>query len=161
MNKKGFIGDVGLVIAVLLLLSVVVLVGYKIFTSYNEKWQDLDVDPNAKQLVADNKERYVDLFDGIFMFVFALLCMALFISAVMIGSRPEFFFITLIILVIFIGVGASVSNVYEDISTSSNLNDTSSEFSFTPFLMGELPKVVLLLGFLVMAGLYMKIKGVF
>lgn len=149
-----------MILAVLLLFSIVVVVGYKVFDSYNDKWQTQNVDSNAKALVQSSKDRYVGLFDGIFMFVFALLCVALFVSAVMIGSRPEFFFITLIILVIFIGVSASISNVYEDVSTSSNLNATSSEFSFIPFLMGELPKVTLLLGFLVMAGLYMKIKGV-
>lgn len=160
MNKRGFFGDVGLVIAILLLVAIIVMVGYKLFSSYNTKWQAMDVDQNAKNLVQDNKDRYVDLFDGIFMFVLALLCVALFISVAMIGTRPEFFFITIILLVIFIGAAALLSNVFTDVATSPQLNATSSEFEFIPFIMNELPTVVLLFGFIVIAGLYMKIRGV-
>ena len=160
MNNKGFLGEIGLIIAIMLLVSVVVIVGYKTFTSYNEKWQDLPVDQGAKDLVQDNKDRYVSLFDGIFMFVFAMLCIALFASVVVIDTKPAFFFITIIVLAFMIGGGAMVSNAYEDISTSNQLNNTSSEFTFIPFIMSELPKVVLMLGFLVIAGLYMKMKGI-
>ena len=160
MNKKGFFGDIGLVIAIMLLIAVMTIIGYKVFTSYNEKWQANDsVDSNAKALVQQNKDRYVALWDGIFMFIFAMLCIALFISVAAIGTRPEFFFISLILLVIFIGGSAMISNVYEDVATSPQLNTTSSEFNFIPFIMGELPNVALLLGFLVMVGLYVKIRG--
>lgn len=160
MNKKGFFGDIGLILAIILLFSIVIIVGYKVFSSYNDKWQTSNADTQAKELVQESQTRYTNLFDGIFMFVFALLVIALFISAATIGTRPEFFFITMVLLVIFIGVSALISNVYDTASTSTQLNSTSSEFSFIPFLMDELPKVTLLLGVVVIIGLYVKIRGV-
>lgn len=160
MNKRGFFGDIGLVIAIMLIIALMVIIGYKVFVSYNDKWQaNPDVSAQAKQIVQDKKDRYVSLWDGIYMFVFALLVVALFISVAALGTRPEFFFISIILLVIFIGGSAMVSNVYEDVATNPQLNTTSSEFTFIPFIMAELPTVTLLLGFLVMLGLYVKIRG--
>lgn len=159
-SKKGFLGDVGLIIAVLFLVAIVVIVSYKIFTSYNDKWQAAPtIDTHAKVLVQDNKDRYTSIFDGIFMFVFALLCLGLFISATLINTRPEFFFITIIVLVFMIGGAALISNSFENASTSDQLNATSSEFSFIPFLMSQLPIVTLFLGFLVIVALYVKMRG--
>jgi len=159
MSKKGF-QDLGLVLAILLLLAIMILIGYKIFTNYNTMWQQQpSITSNAKAQVQTLKDRYVGLFDGIFMFIFAFLVIALFISVALIGTRPEFFFITIVLLIIFIGVSALLSNVYNDISTNSSINDTSSEFTFIPFIMGKLPIVTLLLGTVILAGLYAKIKG--
>lgn len=159
-NKKGFLGDVGFIIAILFLVGLLVMVGYKVYTSYNEKWQDMPSIANeSKALVQENKDRYVDLFDGIFTFVFALLCVALFVSAVNLNTQPHFFFITIIILVFMIGAAAIISNSYETVSNSDQLNDTSSEFTFIPFIMDQLPIIVLFLGFLVITALYVKIKG--
>lgn len=161
MNKKGFIGDVGLIIAILFLVALMVIVGYKIFSSYNEKWQAApSISTEGKQLVQDSKDRYVGLFDGIFMFVFALLVVALFLSATQLNTNPAFFFITLIILVFMIGASAVISNSFETASSSSSLNATSNEFQFIPFLMDNLPMVTLLLGFVILVALYVKIRGV-
>lgn len=159
-NKKGFIGDVPFIIAMLFLFAIVVFVGYKVFGDYNDKWQAGSADANAKQLVQDGKDRYVSLFDGIFMFVFAGLCIALFISLTQIGTRPEFFFITLILLVILIGVGALLSNTMEEVTTSSELSSEASEFSFIPFFFENLPIMVLLLGAIFLIGSYLKLRGI-
>lgn len=160
LNNRGF-ADLGLVLAILLLIGITVIVGYKIFTSYNEKWQNnSSVPATAKAEVQTLKDRYVGLFDGIFMFVFALLVIALFISVAVIGTRPEFFFITVFLMIIFIGVSALLSNIYSDVSTSEQLNNTTNEFVFIPFVMNDLPKLTLLMGTLILVGLYVKIKGI-
>src|SRR5690348_3416217 len=109
-------------LAILLLIALFVIIGYKVFDSYNDKWQNMNVDSNAKALVQTSKDRFVGLWDGIFMFIVALLAVALFISSTMIGTRPEFFFITFILLCFFIGSSAVISNVYEDVATSPQLN---------------------------------------
>lgn len=160
MNKRGFLGDVGLIIAILMLVSIMVIVGYKVFSSYNDKWQAApSISTHSKALVQEQKDRYVGLFDGIFMFVFALLCLGLFISASMINTRPEFFFIAIVVLVFMIGGAALVSNAFETASDDAQLSNTSSEFTFIPFLMDNLPIVTLLLGFIVLVALYVKLRG--
>lgn len=158
MKKKGF-ADIGLVMALLLLIAIFALVGFKVFSSYNDKWQQLDVSNDSKTYIQEQEDRYPSLFDGIFMLVFALLVVALFISVTQIGTRPEFFFITIVVLVFFIGASALLGNAFEDISEGEQLNDSSDEFNFIPFIMGNLPIVTLGLGVVVIGGLYLKIKG--
>lgn len=159
-NRKGFLGDIGLILAILMIVSLMVIVGYKIFSSYNDKWQAApSISNQSKTLVQDSKDRYVSLFDGIFMFVFALLIVGLFISASLINTRPEFFFIALVVAVFMIGGSAVISNSFEAASDSQHLNNTSSEFTFIPFLMDNLPIITLLMVFVVMVALYVKMKG--
>lgn len=160
MNKRGAFGsDIGLVLAILLLFGVIVIVGYKIFSDYNDEWQAKDdVSTQSKEIVGTLQGRYVNLFDGIFLFIFAGLGIALLISSVTIGTRPEFFFATLILTVIFVGISAVLSNVYSDVSTNPELNTTSQEFNVIPYLLGNLPMVTLVFAFLVMIGLYVKVK---
>jgi hypothetical protein len=162
MRKKGaFFSDIGLVLAVMLVFGLMIIVGYKVFTSYNDKWQvNPSIDTASKATVDTLHTRYVGLFDGIFMFVFALLAVMLFVSSAFIGTRPEFFFITVILAVFAIGVSAVMSNVYESVATSDQMNTTSSQFNFIPFIMGKLPLVTLLFATIVMIGLYVKIKGI-
>lgn len=160
-NRKGFLGDVGLIIAILMLVSLMVIVGYKVFSSYNDKWQAApSISTNSKELVQEEKDRYVGLFDGIFMFVFALLVLGLFISASLINTRPEFFFIALVVAVFMIGGAAVVSNSFEQAADSNQLSNTTSEFTFIPFLMDNLPIITLLLVFVVLVALYVKLKGI-
>lgn len=158
MNRKGF-ADIGLVLALLLLVSLFAIVGFKVFSSYNDKWQNLDVSNESKTYIQEQDDRYPALFDGIFMLVFALLVVALFISVTQIGTRPEFFFISLVVLVFFIGAAGLLGNSFENISEGDELNATTQEFTFIPFIMGNLPIVTLGLGVVVIGGLYLKIKG--
>jgi len=161
MNKRGaFMSDIGIVLAVMLLFSIVIVVGYKVFTSYNDKWQlNPSIDTDSKAIVDTLHTRYVGLFDGIFMFVFALLAVMLFVSSAFIGTRPEFFFITVILAIFVIGISAVMSNVYNDVASNEQLNTSSSQFNFIPFIMDNLPSVALLFSAIVMVGLYVKIKG--
>ena len=160
-SKKGFIGDIPLIIGFLFLFAVVIIVGYQFLSAYNTKYQAANVSQGSKDLVQSSKDRYVGLFDGIMGFVFALLVIALFVSLTLIPSNPAFFFITVILLVILIGAGAVFSNSYEQIANDSHISTTASEFTFTPFLMSNLPTVILFMGCVFIIGLYMKLRGVF
>lgn len=161
MNKRGaFLSDIGIVLAVMLLFSITIIVGYKVFTNYNDKWQaNPEIDVNSKVLVGDLQSRYVGLFDGIFVFVFVLMAIMLFVSSMMIGTNPAFFFVVLFLTVFLIGVSAIMSNVYEDVATSDQMNTTSSSFSSIPYIMDNLPKIALMLAVITMIGLFVKIRG--
>jgi hypothetical protein len=159
VNNRGFFGDVPFIIGILLLLAIVVIVSYKVFTNINTDWQGKDdVSTESKLRMQTLKDRYTGLWDGIFMLVAGLLCLALVFSVSQIGTRPEFFFITIILLVFILGAAALTSNVYEQISTSDELNETSSEFTFIPYFTMSMPKIALLLVFLLVVGLYMKAR---
>jgi ABC-type cobalt transport system substrate-binding protein len=158
-NKKGFIGDIPFIIAILFLFAIVIIVMNQFFTSFNAGYQTSGASNNSKELVDTNQNRYSSLFDGIFMFVFAILAVLLFVSVATIGTRPEFFFITMILIAIFVGVGGLLSNTFTSISSNHLLNSSTNDFTFIPFIMDKLPFVILFFGIVVVFGLYVKIKG--
>jgi hypothetical protein len=160
MNKKGFIGDAAVVLGVLLVFVVCIYVGAKLFNSFNDSWQDSDQITNeSKELVGGLESRYVGLWDGAFMLVFSLLAVGLLVSTAMLGTRPEFFFITIIIAVFFVGVAAAVSNAFSAFSADSNLSGVGSEFVFIPLIMNNLVEIMLVLIGLLLTGLYVKARG--
>lgn len=159
MNRKGFIGDSATVIAVLFLIALTVFVGFKIFSQYNTTYQAGDASNTSKGLLSDSFNRYAGLWDGIFAMVFGLFAIALVLSVASIGSRPEFFFIVLIIGVFIIGVSAAISNAYFDVANNENLPGVADQFTYIPLIMNNLAEITLFLVALLIIGLYVKIRG--
>lgn len=161
MNKKGFIGDVAVIIGLMLLLGTVFIVGSKVMGEFNDEWQaNEDVSNQSKEIVSDLEGRYVNLWDGAFMLIFGLLAVALVVSTAALGTRPEFFFITVVIAVFFVGAAAAVSNAFYDISNDSGLVEATNEFTFVPLIMNNLVEITLVLIGLLFVGLYVKARGI-
>ena len=159
--KRGFVGDIGIVIGLLFAFSLIVVIGWKVFDTYNDSYQAGDATVESKALVDENADRYVGVFDGMFLFILFGLAVALFLSTSYIDTRPEFFFITIIAAVIFVGLSAVVSNAFEDFSTTSDLVNSTGDFSVVPAVMDKLPLVTLVLVAATLMGLYFKSRGVF
>lgn len=156
MNRKGFIGDVPIVLAVLLVLGITVFVGYKFFVQFNNEYQDGIASDVSKGLLQNSFDRYANLWDGIFMLVFGLFAVALMISVATLGTRPEFFFVTIIIGFFIIGASAIVSNAFYEVSEGLGVE---SSFTFIPLVMNNLVNITLVLVALLVTGLYVKIRG--
>jgi len=157
MNKKGSILDLFLVIIIVFALAFTTIMGYKIFDSVNNNLQDSDsIDANSKALTQDNKDSYASLFDGLFLFAFIGLGIALFISAFFLNAHPVFYFFALILLSLVVFVAGIMGNTYEAISSSDSLSDATSQFTFIPFVMDNFVNFIVGLGFLLIIGLYAK-----
>lgn len=157
-SKKGFIGDVAFIIGVLFVLVLVVTIGFKVLGDFNDKYQTSGATNVSKELLQEQANRYVGLWDGIFMLVFGLLTVGLIISVAALGSRPEFFFIILILGMFIIGGAAMFSNIYED-ATSGSLAVSASNFSFSYYVMTHMVEISLLLIGLFIVGLFVKAGG--
>lgn len=160
-KKRGFVGDIAIVIGLLFAFALIVVVAWKVFDSYNTTYQASGANTEAKDVVNENANRYVAVFDGMFLFILFGLAVALFLSTSYIDTRPEFFFVTLIASVIFVGLAAVVSNAYEEFSDSPDLANSTADFSIVPSIMDRLPLVVIVLVVAVLMGLYFKSRSVF
>lgn len=160
-KKRGFVGDIAVVIGLLFTFALVVVIAWKVFDSYNTNYQTTDASTEAKASVNDNAGRYVTVFDSMFLFILFGLSVALFLSTSYIDTRPEFFFVTLIASVIFVGLAAAVSNAYESFSDSPGLANSTADFSIVPSVMDRLPLVVIVFVVAVLMGLYFKSRSVF
>lgn len=160
MNRKGFIGDVAFVVAILLVAGMVFIVMAKVLTDINDDFQAGDTLSNeSKNLSGTLTSRYTGLFDGIFAVVFGLLGVGLIVSVALLGSRPEFFFITIIVGFIVIGLAAMISNVFDSFANSS-ISATAASFTYIPLIMNNLVEITLFLVAALVAGLYIKARGI-
>jgi len=158
MNRTGSITDVPLLITFLFVLAIVVTSGAEIMDRLNMGFQEDDTLSNRSQeQFSTLNTRYSQVWDGAFALVVALFTISLVLSTAALGTRPEFFFILIIISMFLVGVAAVISNVFADFTTTLN---SSVEFTFLPLFMNNLVEVLLVLLALLFIGLYVKIRGV-
>jgi len=160
-KKRGFVGDIAVVLGLLFGFALIVVIGWKVFDSFNENYQTTDASQEAKDSINGNAGRYVAVFDGMFLFILFGLAVALFLSTSYIDTRPEFFFITIIASVIFVGLSAVISNAYESFSDSETLANSTAAFSVVPAVMDRLPLITIVLVVATLMGLYFKSRSVF
>lgn len=159
MNRKGFVGDVATVLVVLFVLVVTVVSMSYFFGEINDRFQNGDsISDTGKNITGDIEARYAGVWDGIVLMVFAFLAIALVISVATLGTRPEFFFLTVVAALLFLGVAAIFANAYEAV-TSTALNAASGEFTYASLIFNNLVEVTLFLLALLVLGLYVKIRG--
>lgn len=156
-GKKGFNGDVAVLMVFMFVIAIVAVSGGEIFDRLNSGFAGSSLSDGAKEDFSILEARYSQVWDGAFLMIFALFSIALILSTAAIGSRPEFFFITVIVGMFFVGVAAIVSNVFA--SAFSNFS-TSGNWTFIPLLLNNLVEAVLVLLALLVVGLFVKIKGV-
>ena len=158
MNRQGAIQDVGLLMTFLFILAIVVSSGAEIMDRLNTGFSESETLGNASQeQFSELNTRYSQVWDGAFALVFALFAISLVVSTAALGTRPEFFFILIIISMFFVGAAAAISNVFSDFSTQLASN---VDFTFIPLFMNNLVEVLLVLLALLFIGLFVKIRGI-
>lgn len=143
----------------LLVFGLVAIIGFQVMDDFNNQYQDTDASNTSKAQSQTFTDRYVNLWDGIFMLVFGLLGVALVISVATLGTRPEFFFITIIVGMFIVGGAAALSNVFTD-ATDGMLASSAAQFTFLPLIMNNLVNITLFLVFALVVGLFVKARGI-
>ena len=159
MNRRGFVGDVGFIVGVFLVIAIVFIIGARVLSDVDDKIQDSDFSNGSKNISSVLETRYTGLFDGIFAMVFGLLAVGLIVSVSMLGSRPEFFFITIVVSFFVIGAAALLSNAFNAFANSS-IAATATTFTYIPLIMNNLVELTLFLVALLVVGLFVKARGV-
>lgn len=156
--KKGnIVLDVMLVFVVLIAMAFVSLFGYLVFDDINTDFQnDDDIDADVKADVSSLHTRYPGTMDGIFVFVFSFLWLAVIISAFVIDTHPVFFILGVLLLGFVIFVGAVLSNTYEEIRSETEFLTFADGFPMTNFIIDNLALAIVIVGMTVMLSLYAK-----
>jgi len=152
MNKKGSFDDIIILIIVALVLATTTIVCYMMLSKVNNAFQESpDIPPVAKTILSDNTNRYVALFDGVFLVVFIMLGIGSLLLASQINTNPVFMPISILLFIVMIILSAIIGNVYYDISHSI---DYSGTFTIIPFVMNHIVQIMLGLGFLLAVVMY-------
>lgn len=156
-GKKAFIGDVLMLMILLFVLAIVIMVAYLVLSNVNTAFSGQSSIPAAgKAIVSDATAEYINLWDGIFVFLLVGLSLAAGISAYFIDTHPLLFVFMLIILCAYVFVSAAIANAYYDIESASAFSSFALEFKMMHFVMSKLPYYVLMEGVVIMIALFAK-----
>lgn len=159
-NKRGSLLDIAWIGIVLLLLAVTTLLAFKITDSINTGLQNsgtLDKmagSSEAKGLMSDMNSLYPNVIDNSFLFLAIGLAIVAVIFAMMVVVHPIFFIFYFILLIIIIFITGVFSNIYIMMEESTALASVAAQLTFTSFIMGYLPYIVGVVGFLISIVMY-------
>jgi len=132
---------------VLVVVGIVSIIAYMSFDEIHTLMdEDEDISEAAMNVTDDLHSRFPAVFDGIFAMFFVLLWVAILIAGYMIGAKPIFLVLSIILMASLIIAGIFMSNAYEELMEDSDISDYAAEFPITGFVLTHLLEVLLVIG---------------
>lgn len=158
-RKGNVILESWLLILVFVIFGIITVFGYKTFTELNTELQaDIDVSPEAKNITSNLHSRFPSVLDGGFVFMLGLMWILVVAASFRIDTHPMFFILSVILLLAMLFVAASLSNAYQELSEDPELQSSFDKFPMMNFIINNLVKVILVMGFSVLIVLFGKRK---
>jgi len=160
MNKKASLQDLILIGVILLFGAITILIGYKVLTEFDNKFQTsaviakFDTDNHARDSSATLKGYYPGVIDNTFLFLAIGLSIVTIVLAALVRVHPMFIAFYLIGLAIVIFVTAIFSNIYQKMAENANLAAQADQLVFISHIMEYLPFIVGVFGFILMLIMY-------
>lgn len=156
-KKANIFFDVTLFILVLFVFGLVAIFSTKLLHGFNTSIQQTSTLGNQSSVYLNNVDGYMGgFFDNLFVFFLVLLWVATIIFSFLIDNHPVFFIIALFLLIITVFIGFLMGNVFNDITTNTDLTDDISSFTLTTWVFNNMGLVTLIVGASVIIALYVK-----
>lgn len=154
---KGTVADLMGIVVVVLILSLTIIIAGKVIGEISTEWDEIAPDTVSKEIMEQGKAT-INTFDYLFLFAFMGLGLASVIGASLIDTHPIFFVFSILLLVIIIFVGAQITNVFNEVITTTEMAAIANSFPIMVGLMRNLPLIMLMFGSLISIVLYGKIR---
>mgnify|MGYP003149640825 CR=1 FL=1 len=155
LGKKGSLQDIMFVIGLILFFAVVVLIGFRVASAYNDNIQGMSIIPqDAKDASTSLTGNYTGIVDNMFLVLTIGLCLVALILAAMVRVHPIFIPIFFIVEIITIFVAGIASDIYQTIAANSNLVDYSNQLVIISTVLGYLPLFIGIFGIILMVVMY-------
>ena len=147
-------------IGVLLSFSVVVLIGFRVASAYDDNIQgsaviaQFDTDGKAAAASSTLKGHYTGIVDNMFLVLTIGFAIATLILAVMVRVHPIFIPFFFIILMVTIFVAGIASNIYQGIAENSAMAAYAESLTFISLILEFLPLFTGVLGTILMVVMY-------
>lgn len=160
MNKRGAsVQDLMFITVGFLTLSITIILMFVFLTNFNTEWQQIDEIPTvAKKIVSDGVPRYLNVLDKSFLFLVVGSAISLFFGAAVLRTNAAFFLIGSFILGVVILISMFIQDTYTAIVSVDPISVAEANFTVIPFIFSNLPTLTTVTGFLILIGLYMKVK---
>lgn len=160
MNKRGSIQDLILIGVILLFASITILIGFKIVTALDDKFQTspviekFDTGSHARTASTTLKGYYPGVIDNTFLFLAIGLSIVTLVLAALVRVHPMFialFFIGLSVIIFVTGV---FSNIYQEMAGNTNLATQADQLTFISHVLEYLPFIIGVFGFILCLIMY-------
>ncbi len=159
MNKRASLLDIMFVFIALFVFSIGVLIAYTTWDQFKETTNDnrtINWSSSYWNKVQDKQDTVTSSWDYIFMFFLVGLTMVLVISTFALKTHPAFFWISLLLIVVFLIIAGALSNVYEDVGNESTLSEANDAYPIMEYVFDNYPFFLLIVGAIVLIALYAK-----
>lgn len=160
MNRKGnAVLDGITVIIIIFVLAISFIFSSYAFDMVNEDLQvDDDISAESKAVAGGLNDKFVPLFNNLFLFAFILFVIFVLVSVFMIDTHPIFFGVSVILLIFVFVVGGLLANAYNDIASDDTISAYANEFTYISWVMGHLLEIIIALSFLISIALFAKFQ---
>lgn len=146
-NKKGSILDLIFIVIVLAVLSLVILVVFKVSNSINTRIQSgTEFTTEGKTAMAQVNGLYPTAIDGGFLFLCIGLSIIALVMASMVRVHPVFIIFFIIALAFIIFLSAIFSNLYQSIASNPDMIAEANQLVLTSLIMQKLPFIIGIIG---------------
>jgi len=146
-NKKGSIQDIMLTIVVVLVMSILLIIGFKITAELNARFQESDlIDVQGKTAFQQITNTFPGVLDNSFLFIMFGLTVLAFILVALIRVHPIFLVPFIFVWMIVLLLSGVFSNVYQNIAGDPNFAAQADQLVFTSIIMQTLPMIIAIIG---------------
>lgn len=158
--KSSAVADSMITLIILVVVGIVILISYNVYTTFNTALQSSDVEPNVAgnkslSMSAEFDNSFPDWVDGLFMVLLGGLFIATMVFSWYLDNSPIFLFVGIILIIILIVVAALISNSFVAASEGTVI-DPATNFPIINWVLNHLVEIGLALSFSSVIILYAK-----
>ena len=154
---KGSVLELVIVFVILGTIMFGLLIGLKIYNEFtdNDIWSETD----AGQAAKTGAEGAISAVNYGMVFLMVGLILSRVCSAFFINAHPVFFIASLLMLIIVLVVAGPLSNAFMGMAGSDSLSSEADTLAVSTHIVGNLPVIAVVAGFLIIIALYAKPRG--
>ena len=154
-GKRGSITDIPFIIVGIFTVGIIALFVTLVVSSINTRIQATDIFPSeAKTASTKMSNDFPAVMDGSILFLFFGLTIVSLILASMVIVHPVFFVFYLFELIVYIYVGAVISNTYQKVIENAIMTEVASKYTIATYFFHYFPFIIGVLGFVLAIVMY-------
>lgn len=159
-KKSNAILDTMIVVVFLVAIIICAWFGNLIVNKFNDNWKTLPTSTSESLRISQqNADKFAVTWDGLIIFIFVGLWIAVIISSFQINSHPVFFGITVIVMAFVLIVAAILSNAAHTIYDNNTINQYAASFVYSFYIIDHYVLFALAIGFSILISIYSKSGG--
>jgi hypothetical protein len=162
-NKRGSLVDMVFISVMIFAFAITCIIGYSILQKYNEQISgENTMSDLGKNISLKAQTDYGNVFDGIMVFIFMGLAVALMVSVMVIKTHPGFLWVSLFLLVIFGVLFFVMQEAWKEVSEEDlfiNQTNATASFPITDYLMNNFLVILLVISSVGIMVMYAKFGG--